>query len=221
VPAPSSVDDGAVKVYLDDETLTTEGETLGAALRAGVARARERGRLVVEINADGAAIPEEHLADPPGFEPYAEELRLISVEPGLLVRSTLLDAADALENVRERQRRAGELIQTGETEAAMTELTEVVTVWSAVRRALEDGCSLLGLPLSEAIRGVDGQKLVADLTARLTDIRSALQAEDWPSLSDAVAYDLDDEAERWTGALRDFAARLEAASNADGRGMNP
>ena len=209
MPTPSSVDDGAVKVYLDDESLTTEGETLGAALRAGVARARERGRLVVEINADGASIPEEHLADPPAFEPYAEELRLVSVEPGLLVRSTLLDAAEALEAIRERQRRAGELIQTGETAEAMTELTEVISVWSAVRRALEDGCTLLGLPLSDAIAGADGRRLVDDLTGRLTDIRSALQAEDWSSLSDAVAYDLDEQAQRWTTVLRDFAARLE------------
>jgi len=203
-----------VNVYLDNEKLDDAGASLAAALDAGSAAARSRGRIVVEVYADGAAAPETHLSDPPPHEPYADELRLVTADPLLLVRSTMYDAADALDSTRELHARTASLLQKGDTVEAMQALGETLRIWEIVRRGLADSCSLLDLPVERALESeVDtagAEQLTEALTTRLSEIRDALAREDFSSLADILAYDMDDQVEDWKSALRRFAESIPA-----------
>lgn len=191
-----------MRLYLDNEQIESAGQTLGEALRAGVAVAERRGRIVVEVQADGAAVPEGHLASPPGVAPYAEEIRLVSAEPRALVRTTLLEAADALDRCRAEQTRVAELLQVGKTVEAMDALSGIVGTWEAVRQAVQHGCTLLAVTPERAMaaEGAGGNPL-STLATLLGAAKRAIAVEDWTSLADVLAYDLADEAARWRTGL--------------------
>lgn len=198
-----------MKVYLDDEPLAGAGESLTAALEAGREAAGSGGRVIVEVWADGAPAPEDDLANPPAREPYAVELKLVSAEPASVVADAFSLAAEALDEARRLQQAAAESLQTGETSEAMQSLRGALEVWEQVRRSVTDGCALLGVGPGEACdaagSGADGaglEELVAALMGRLLDIKRAVASEDWSGLADVLAYDLDDEAVRWSAMLQ-------------------
>ena len=211
VPGARVVDDRGVKLFLDGQSIASDATTLRAALTDGAAGAKALGRIIVEVHADGALVPDEHLADPPTDSPYAGEINLVTAEPKPLVRYTLNDAAEALSIARERQAHAAAMLRTGEMQQAMDALAETLAVWEMVRRAVHDGCSLLGMPIESALaRGAaEGSPPLAEaLSGRLAEVKRAIGAEDWSSLADTLAYDLDEEAERWTAALTGLAASI-------------
>lgn len=215
VSGPSLVDDRGVNVYLDGQPLSGCGLTLGAALAVGAASARAGGRIVVEVHADGALVPDEHLADPPPDAPYAGELDFVTAEPRALVSYTLNDAAEALGVARERQSHAAAMLRTGQMQHAMEALTESLSVWEMVRRAVHDGCSLIGMPIEQALASGagEGAPLADGLSANLSEVKRAIASEDWSSLADTLAYELDDEARRWTTALTELAASMSPPSD--------
>ncbi len=206
-PGGRLADDEAVKVYLDDEPLKVADARLGTALEAGVARARGRGRIVVEVLVDGSPAPASDIERPPERAPYAAEVRLVSAEPRSLVRTTLHDAADALEDAREAQAAAAERLQRGETADALGDLSRTISIWESVRRAMEDGAELIGDGSGGA---PDIGPLLDGLAERLVEIRRALTAQDWSALADALAYDMEEQADVWWGALTAFADSLKA-----------
>ncbi len=194
-----------MKVFLDDAELTVKDPTLASALAAGTTACTERGRIIIEVWADGAPAPDEHLTSPPATKPYADEVRFISAEPKSLVRTVLLDVSDALTSTRDTQRKAADLLQTGETGPALQNLGESLQTWETVRRAVDEGCALLDIPTDgDAATGLDGA-LVNDLADKLSAIRDALGREDWSLLGDLLAYDLDEHVDRWQTELRRLA----------------
>lgn len=197
-----------MRVFLDDAELTVPEPTLTAVLAAGSAASEARGRIVVEVWADGEPAPDEDLAQPPDRAPYAGEVRLITAEPRALVRSVLFDVADALEATRDTQRRAADLIQVGETGKGLHELGEALRSWDTVRRAVEEGAALLGMSVnSDESSAIDGS-LVEELGRTLTSVKQALSREDWALLSDLLMYDLEEQAQRWETELRRLAERI-------------
>jgi hypothetical protein len=200
-----------VQAYLDDRPLAVAGETLADALRAGRALAVSAGRVIVEVQADGATVPGAHLSHPPADDPYASVLRLRTAVPSTLVRETLLEAAEVLPLVRSLQTSAAEQIQSGRTADAMTKLSEALRLWGDVRQVVHDGCALLGVPAMEGW-GDDAltDRMASDLIARLTDLKRAVARQDWASLADLLAYELEEQALRWELAIRKMAGRLAA-----------
>ncbi len=197
-----------MRVYLDDTEIQIEHETLASAISAGTAASEAKGRIIVEVWADGAPAPDEDLATPPDASPYAEEIKLISAEPKALVRTVLLDVSDALTGTRDTQREAADHLQTGETGPALHRLGEALQTWETVRRAVDEGCALLDLPTTgDGAAGLDGA-LVNDLADKLTALRDALGREDWSVLSDLLAYDLDEHVDRWQAELQRLAAHI-------------
>jgi hypothetical protein len=200
-----------MQVFLDGQRLNLERPTMASALRAGSDEAEKRGRVVVEVYVDGTMVSDTILSDPPD-QALGDEMRLVSVEPKMLVRETLLDAADALDKAQQEQTDAAEEIQCGRVEAAMPLLQNAVQKWQAVRDALEKSASLWDIPLSSEVSGVSGPRSLNDvvdaLAASLTDIRRCLEAEDWSGLADHLAYDMADQVRSWQGMLRSLAEGL-------------
>ncbi|MEX2217235.1 MAG: hypothetical protein WD749_00620 [Phycisphaerales bacterium] len=201
-----------MNAYLDGKPLTLpQPGTMAGALRAALADAERRGRVIVEVQIDGAKAPDSLLEEPPE-EAVGSEVRLLSVEPVALVRTTLMDAADALESARERQGRSAELIHAGKVEDALRPLSEAIETWQTVRDAVEKSAAMLNLRLSELKAGTPGMEaLVESLSGRLSEVRRALAGEDWSALADVLAYDMGDQADRWKSALIAAAEGLRPA----------
>ncbi len=200
-----------MNAYLDDRLLDVARPSLAAALDAGTAAARERGRIVVEVRVAGETVPDAAL-ERPSDDPIEGEVRLVSVEPRSLVRVTLLDAADALEAAREGQAACADAIDAGDVARALEHLGDALAVWQTVRDAVDRCVGIAATPdfpggqvpsdgLSEAIAGLSGV---------LADVRGTLQRQDWAALSDALRYDLESQILRWLGVLRALADGLRS-----------
>ncbi|MFG0275845.1 MAG: hypothetical protein ACF8QF_12405 [Phycisphaerales bacterium] len=202
-----------MKIFVDETEAPAGGATLGAALDAARRVADEQGRIIVEVWADGERIPDHDLADPPTFEPYADEIRMVTAAPEALVVTTLLDAADALEEVKAIQAGAARKMQTGDTPEAMGAFGEALAVWEAVRRSVSEGCSLIGRSPGELL-GAGGAGTLAEaskaLAADLTTLRDYAQAEDWSSAADILEFDLSERADAWQDILRRLAAAVRS-----------
>ncbi len=200
-----------MKVFLDDAEITVKDETLASALAAGTTQSEGKGRIIVEVWSDGSPTPDEHLSKPPADEPYAEEIRFISAEPRSLVQTVLLDVAETLSSTRETQQKSADLLQTGETGLALNELGQAINTWQTVRQAVEEGCALLNISLDpvENEEPIFDPTIITDLAEMLTSVKAALTQEDWPLLSDLLAYDMDEHIDRWRvelGRLSDMIA---------------
>ncbi len=205
-----------MKVYLDGQPLAVERATLASGLRAGSEAAQRRGRVVVEVYVDGAMVSDTLLGDPPD-EVLGAEMKLVSVEPRLLVRETLLDAVEALDKAGQEQAEAAEEIQSGRPEGAMLLLQSAIMKWQAVRDAVEKSASLLDIPLSAKISSPTGaadrnlSQVVDGLAVSLTEVRRTLEADDWSGLADLLAYDMATQVKDWQEMLRSLADGLRTA----------
>lgn len=199
-------------VLLDDTPLKLDADDLSLALAAARQLAESRGRVIIEVLADGQVVPDDHLlgADP---RPLPRELRFVTADPIELVQQSLRDAAQALQTIDQQHQAAAEHIQTGRLDQAMTPLAAAFETWDTARKVVTDACALLGLdPRSLAIETPTATIAVAAavqaLIARLTEVKRCLSDRDWCGLSDALAYDLPADAARWRTLLSGFADKL-------------
>src|ERR1051325_5030733 len=195
-----------MQVLLDGHPLAVSPPSLAEALAAAVADAEKRGRIIVEGKADGQTLSDEKLCNPPREPSAIQELRLLSAEPRAMVRHTLLDAVTALENAREHQSKSADQIQSGQPDEALQTLQVAVLTWKAVRDIVSRSAAVLELDLDTldlpgVEEGVNFKTATKDLLGHLTQMRAALDSQDWSALSDIVGYDLDAQVGVWKGLL--------------------
>jgi hypothetical protein len=215
-------------VYLDNQPLDVAafagvapggGVSIARALDAARTAAEARGRMIIEVQVDGAALDDAAIEQPADTPSPYREMRLTTADPVLLVRVTMGDAAEALDDARTAQAKAAELLQTGETSDAMQHVSRAVTVWQAVIEVITKSAQLLSLPL-EALELKDNARpgaspvrvadLVATLMGELDRLRAAVASDDTSALADLLAYDLADRALAFQGLLRSLADQLES-----------
>lgn len=209
-----------------DGTPLVGADSIGGALRAGIQAARQKHRLVVEVNIDGERVKEGDIealmSGVSALERTAREIALVSAEPRSLASMTLLDAATRLEASREEHEQAARALQIGETNVALAQLTVVFNAWQTARDALHTSSALLGLPLERlSCTTADGRahtagECVSRLTRDLLSAQNAARTGDWSALADTVAYDLSELLSVWTSLLRATAAGI--AGTFGGRG---
>lgn len=199
-----------MRIFLDDELIEESGSTLAKALETASGKAGER--LLIGVTADGEPVSDSQLADPPMTDPFASELRFTSADPVSLVRVTLLEAADHLESSKEMQAAVAQQIQLGELSRAMPELSKVLDTWQQVEQCITLSRQVNGIELGH-VNGEDTfEQLATHLTTRLGEIRDAINARDLSTLADILAYDMGEQADAWTGVLRDLAAGCRASA---------
>jgi hypothetical protein len=213
-----------MKAYLDESELKLgppAGATGGAgAAGLGFAHALEEarraaqalGRVIVEVKLDGRAMSDDELeAGQRGVkvDPPPGKVEFVSVDPRELVATSLEQAADALEEARDVQAAAAELLASGDVNGALAPISEVVGVWEAVRAVLDQGPQLIGRPLTGllAAEAKVGEHTLA-LSACLQGFKHALEGQDWSTLGDHMASEMDQQARVWSGLLRDMARRV-------------
>jgi len=203
-----------MRTTIDGENIQVTGTTLADALEAGTAAAQDRGRVLIEVAVDGHHVEgellEAMLADPPS----PAEVTLRTADPELLLRETFYDAVDALESIDGELTACATQIQGGQVAAALEQLHELLDTWQAVRTALECGAELLDRPLDALVPGHDLHERVQGLARCLTELRSAMVAEDLASLADLCEYDMREEGQLWRTALRGAASELGKSDDA-------
>lgn len=189
--------------------------TLAEALKAGIAAAERRGVLIVGVTADGRALEGSELERPSDEPGTFSSVSLISASPGLLVERTLREAAAAVDEVRVSQAKVAELVDIGDTAAALERLQGVFATWSAVREVVDRGGRLLGRDLMamepasiDAKRPVEACML--GLSQGLQEVKRALERDDWSLLSDVMGHRLEALAKDWSMVLGAMADELVA-----------
>ncbi|MDX2018497.1 MAG: hypothetical protein SFY95_12770 [Planctomycetota bacterium] len=191
-----------MRVLVDEQAVGSDESSVAGAIRAGVAEAERRGRIIIEAWADGRKMADEELIAPAFHDAGIRELKFISADPRALVRVTLLDAADTLTTIREDQRSASDAILAGKTSEALEALGRCMATWQLVRDSVQKGMDALGLSMADLPGDLAVGPRVADLAFRLGEIRRMLTTQDWSGLADVLAYDMDEQAQAWERLLR-------------------
>ena len=199
-----------VQIHVDDEIVALEGETLGEVLESARQRTGAEGRLVVEIHLDDEPVSPEHLEDAMEQSVADREVRLVTAEAGELAANALEQISAALEEVKLKQERAGELLQQDEAGEAMQSLGEVVAVWLQAQQAISQSATLAGVELeSISVEGKPFSELANELVQRLEELKSMIEANDTVSLGDALQYEWPEVADRWRAIVDELRGRVE------------
>jgi hypothetical protein len=203
-----------MRVHLDGQPLT-DCRTLEEALAAATDAARARGRMVVDVIADGRRLGEHDLARATNLpEPFAE-LALGSAEPASLLRAALDDGSQTLRRIEAQQRTTRDQVDSGRLDEALDGLNRIAESWGQVKDVLERCAAVMGVdPASLAVSPpgrTDGTPVrsAADLVRGLGDsagaLRDAVAREDWSAVSDLLGFDLDTQCKSWQGVLATLA----------------
>lgn len=201
-----------MNVFLDGERVPGAHTDLATAMSASRSIAESRGRILIEVKADGKAIPDSILESPAAASHTSyNELHFQTAEPRQLVRTTLLGAVDLLEDIRAGQSAAAEFFQTGDSGQAFEHLQNVLTNWQIVQSVVTSGSQLLHLSLTDPSLGggVSFDQLGASLSKEMTAVRSSLAAQDHSAVADSLAFDLSKNVDAWIAGLRAMAAKIE------------
>ena len=207
-----------MRILLDESETSLAAETVGDALQKAAALAGERGRMIVEVEVDGIRWSEEDLSTPETATRGAGELKLLTAHPAELLRETFEQSADAVVEVEEIQREAAKHLQAGRTKEGLNQLLEALAVWGAVQTGLSRGLNLgvLSHPALQA-RGIDVDGPVQALESKLRELREAIVAQDFTTLSDGLMYEFPAVAQRVAALLRSLAREADAAAAASKR----
>lgn len=196
-----------MRTYLDDQPLSPEPASPGEALRAGSQAAQRRGRIIVDIIADGRPIGPEELGA--AGRVSVDELRFFSADPAAIVREAIAAARRQLADLKGVQTTAGDAFLMGEFESGASHLREVIGAWQRVRAAADQAGILLAVPLDGLVLDAgDGPRPMRNevdtLAAALAELRDAIARQDVAALADLLEYDLGALARRWDRLLGAF-----------------
>ncbi len=200
-----------MRVYVDEQVVPVARPTLAAALAAGRDAASVRQRVIVEAKLDGVAIADADLHEPPETALEDADVRFVTAEPRALVRTSLLDTREALEEAVKIQAFAAEALQAGKLAEGLELIGSALAVWDAVRRVSEQGPALLNVEFDRVV--VAGRPLAdraIELAGCLEQVKSALSAQDWSLLADLLEGELSDAARAWRAVLADLAEQTAA-----------
>ncbi len=199
-----------MRVFID-ETELDNNDSIADALDAAREHAEHAGRLIVDIHADGEAIDDELLDNPPSDSAGINELRLTTTDPVAFLVETFASARESLELVREDQSTAADHLRKGELEPAVESLNAILTGWQAVGEVVSQSAELADIDLNTfEFDGTTASVAIEKLGDTLFEIRTNLTHQDWSSLGDAIEYDLDDLAKQWDALLDALAQRVQS-----------
>ncbi len=192
-----------MKTFLDGVALEVDDASLAGVLEVGAAEAERNGRVIIEASVDGHRIDEDQLVEPSSDPIQGEQVHLISADPRALVATTLFDARDALSDAKQLQDSAAASIQAGEVTEALQPLAEAIGTWQIVRDVIDKSALLLGFDLND-VKLPTGKSIAdaaGELVVLLGELRNAMASEDWASVADVLAYELDGQVAKWQEIL--------------------
>lgn len=201
-----------MRVMVDQETVEIARPTLAAAIAGGAAHAESKGRIVVEVKADGVTLAERDIENAPDIPGAFREIQLLTASRAHLAAQVLQAAASALDDVIAAHRFVADQIFATRLEPATNALQETLGVWQQIREGVEQVCVLLASDLptlsGKVGKSEEARELVSGLSSGLGEVRRAVAAQDWSTLADTLTDDLTVLADRWRTLLGALAAAL-------------
>lgn len=198
-----------MQILIDGTPCDAAAETVAGAIEAGVEHAERDGRRIIEVYVDGQLLSDVQLAEPDRLTAIAREVRLISAHPQAMVRETLLQARDLLEEIDANQQQAAELIQSDQVPAAMAKIMEAIELWQLVQEATLKGSQFGSIDLDQV--SVDDEScraIVAALGEHLKRMVEQLRTRDSIALADTLMYEMPEVVGRWRSLLQQLAAEV-------------
>jgi hypothetical protein len=210
---PAKDQERSMRVLLDERPCDVPTDTVMDAISAAAGIAENSGRLIVEVMIDGRCMSNSEFDEVAASVATAKEIRLTTANPIELVSQTLADAADALADADALQQSAAKLLQSSQPVPAMEKLGEALSIWNSVQQALNMGCQLSSIDLSDFQRlcGIDALQRIEQLNTKLKSVQAALSAGDTVALSDILLYELPDAVLQWRELLTAICQHLNSA----------
>ncbi len=107
-----------------------------------------------------------------------------------------------------QRQQAAELLQQGNTTAAMEKMIEYLAIWSTMQETLASACRLMNVDFAQLeIAGIEGclADHTAELMDKLSEIKTALQSGDLVLLGDVMEYEFPEIAKQWQNILETLA----------------
>ena len=192
-------------VYLDDEPVTLDGGDLASVLVAAGDRLAPSKRIVVEVHMDGHPVTSGTMDQWEKTSLADREVRLYSADPRQLASTTLQQIKTRLEEARQSQAQAAELLQADKLDEAMEQLGSAIEVWLQSQQAVLGSAGLLGIDLqNKDINGMSAKQITKAMIDKLTVMRDMLTNNDTVGLADVLAYELPETIDRWEQLIDAF-----------------
>lgn len=163
---------------------------------------QQQGRIAVSLTVDGDA---PGSADLDAVRAYPADDRSVQIEtadPRAMALDALAAMEAALGDADTLHQEAADLLQRNDIPAAMRSLSTCLGTWQQTQQCVTQSAALLAIDLNAF--SVDGQPLteiVNGFSDQLREIRSALENQDYVSLSDILTYELSDTGAAWRQAI--------------------
>jgi len=163
---------------------------------------KKKNRLVVQVLIDGQepalhqlpTVRQSYLANHIVYVQTTEPSRMALDALGEIQRQ--LDEADRLKNDAVAQ------LQHNSTVKAMEKLSGCFSTWQHAQQSFCGVLQLLGIDPSQVMAGDRSvEQLLVESSARLRQIKTALETRDFVLLSELLRYQMSQAAEQWHGAI--------------------
>ncbi|MFW6032405.1 MAG: hypothetical protein ACOCTI_03430 [Phycisphaeraceae bacterium] len=197
-------------ILIDEQRTELAGSTLAEVLDSAQNELQPRGRVVVEVALDGRSLSGPDLETEQDAAVADRDVRLTTADPRQLVAQTLRQVDDRLEEARELQNEAAELLQQDKPSSAMDRVGEAINIWLQAQQAVLNSAMLLGIDLDQLT--IDGEPLKSftdELLEQLQNVKELLGSQDTVALADALAYEWPELVDRWHRLLATLVAHVE------------
>ncbi|MEM1355864.1 MAG: hypothetical protein AAGC44_11940 [Planctomycetota bacterium] len=198
-------------VLIDDQNVPLTGRNLRELLASAREHLAESGRVVVEVKLDGQAVTGDAL-DSETPTPEQAEVRVYTAEPGDLAAGVLEQVREQLQAASGMQEEAADLLQQDEANQALDLIRGSVDGWLQSQQAVAQTAELMHLDLSRVeVTGEDDTVVqrMQELIQRLVELKELIQANDFVSLADALAYEWPQVTENWDQAIASIIKVIE------------
>lgn len=199
-------------IYLDDEPVTIVGENLAAVLDAARRKLEPSGRLVVEVQLDGATLSSDQLQERADAAVAASEVRLYSADPRELAIDALDQVRGRLAQVRDDQQAAADLLQQDKGVEAIQKVGACIAGWLQTQQAVTLAANLAGVDLNTLqVGGKPATQCMERLIEGLKSLKDALVHRDTVALADALAYEWPEQVDDWDRLVERLTEEIEGA----------
>jgi len=192
-------------IYLDDKPVSLGGNTLDQVLASARTVLSDEGKVIVEVEVDGRALAGDELARALSIEvDDGVDVRIFSADPRELAATTLQQGIARLEEARQAQREAVELLRDNKLDEAMAQIKRAVDIWQVSQKAVLHSAVLVGIELdNETFEEKPISESTHALLRQIKSLRDHIQSGDTAALMDSLAYD-------WPGMIDHWQRLMQA-----------
>lgn len=191
-----------MQVLIDGTPLFHSASTFTDILDAARIEARRQGRVIVGIEVGGSPWAPGATDGPAADQLEGKDVNMVTDDPRVLVRRTLLDAAELLKATGPRHHETAMLIQSGKLGEGMQQLGRTISAWESARAAINQSAALLGISIEDLLSTPDtdrqtlhlriqsSSESIQQLEGSLHEVKRAVKDRDWSGLADVLEYEM-------------------------------